>query len=357
MPGLLAPLLARFRREASAPQQSATMSPAETRLAARSLADGIERAMDLGLWEHADRIARSAMRLAPGSSRLSERLARLRLAQGAPEAALGVIEACHETTASLRLLRAVCRIDLGHPQPAHSDLLSWSKRSSAPLDARVILALLEWNLGDEHAATNALLRNLRHLEDPRSLELLVLLATKQGRRGQSAAWAARLRECARFGRGSAFTEVLLCSLGLPPDPSRAAPSEAHVEQLALELVTAEQVIPPLVEAQRRRFDADVADLLYRAILRARGELVDHVQALDALARLALLLDDRAAAERWLREGLELNPMSASLRMLERELEETAADGHFAPDAPYERRDVIATIGGAATTADPREEAA
>ena len=167
MGGPIASLLARFRRTDRPTDRSApaAASPAEKALTARALADAIDRAMDMGLWEHAERIARSALRLAPASARLSEQLARLRLAQGRPETALTIIDspwAQGEMYASLRLLRAVCLVQVGRKQSAHSDLLRWSKKSTAPLDARLMLALLEWEAGDDHAATLSLLRNLKH---------------------------------------------------------------------------------------------------------------------------------------------------------------------------------------------------
>lgn len=325
MGGPIASLLARFRRTDRPTDRSApaAASPAEKALTARALADAIDRAMDMGLWEHAERIARSALRLAPTSARLSEQLARLRLAQGRPETALTIIDspwAQGEMYASLRLLRAVCLVQVGRKQSAHSDLLRWSKKSTAPLDARLMLALLEWEAGDDHAATLSLLRNLKHLEDDRTLELLLLIATRQERPEQAQVWARRLRECSAYGAGSSYLHLLCDSLMLPQRRSQDEPSPEQVDMLAMELIAAEQVIPALLAAQQLRPQPDVANLLYKAIEQALDDLADQLRAFEALARLALILEDREAARQWIEQALHRNPMSASLAMLKAEAE-------------------------------------
>src|SRR4029453_17641159 len=147
----------------------------DEREVARRLADTIERAMDLGLWEHAQRVAESAAQLAHRFPHLADRLARLRLAQRDPQSALNIIDSCAVRPASLRLLRAACLLQLGQRIEAQLDLQEWSRRASAPLQARYMLALLEWHAGDAHAAMEALRRNLRQIEDPRTLTALLLI--------------------------------------------------------------------------------------------------------------------------------------------------------------------------------------
>jgi hypothetical protein len=320
----------------------------DTRTTARVLADAIDRAMSLGLWDHADRIARTASRLAPRSPRLTEPLARLRLAEGRPETALSIIAACQQQTASLRLLRAACLVQTGRKAEAHSDLMSWSRKSIAPLDARLMLGLLEWEMGDDHAATLALLRNLRHLEDPRTLELLVLIAVQQGRPQQIALWSRRLRECSAFGAGSSYLKLLFCSLLLESRSDRERqPTADQVGLLAAEITAAEQVIPALVEAQRRSPQRDVAMLLAQSIEYAYGDLTNQVAASESLARLALILDDAEAAARWADRAQALSPDAVSLTILAREMAGTRPDP---------AREVIATIGAPAAT-PAREKAA
>jgi hypothetical protein len=346
MGGILNPLLARFRRGGSCSADIASgptaVSTTEDRLKARSLAEAIDRAMAMRLWAHAERLAETALRLGPNSACLTERVARLRLAQGRPQTALDMIESTGATrsmSASMRLLRAACLVQLGRKEDAHLDLLRWSARSTAPIDARLMLALLEWEGGDEHAAVSALRRNLRHLEDPRSLELLLLIAARTGRVEQADAWAARLRESSAFGAGAAHVDLLCGSLNVRPDHRRARPTEDQVHLLAMELIAAEQVIASLVEAQRLDPQPETADLLYKAIEHALIDLNDQVRAMEALARLALILGNGDAARRWAQEGLARNPMSATLTMIARELADPLAEA-----TPEHWRDVLANIG-------------
>ena len=90
---------------ASGGQPQANEAPMRTEHAiARRLGEAIDRAMDLGLWEHADRVAATALRLAPSHPSLTERLARLRLAQGRCDLALASIDGCRARTAELDTL-------------------------------------------------------------------------------------------------------------------------------------------------------------------------------------------------------------------------------------------------------------
>ena len=346
MGGILTPLLPRLRRRdaragAIAPAPAAR-STVEDRLKARGLAEVIDRAIAMGLWAHAERLTDAALRLGPTSPCLIERVARLRLAQGRPQTALDMIEAAgaaRTMPASMRLLHAACLVQLGRKEEAHIDLMRWSKRSTAPIDARLMLALLEWEAGDEHAAVLALRRNLKHLEDPRSLELLLLIASRFGRGEQADAWAKRLRECSAFGAGASHVELLCGSLSLRAERKRIRPTEDQVHLLAMELIAAEQVISSLVEAQRLQPQPEAAELLYKSIEHALVDLTDQVRAMEALARLALILGDGAAARRWGGKGLARHPMSATLNMIARELADPTAEA-----TPEHWRDVLATIG-------------
>ncbi len=305
----------------------------------RALADAIDRAMEMGLLEHAQRIARTGMRIAGRSPCLAERIARLQMMLDKPKAALAMIETCQPLPSSMRLLRATCLIQLGQKAEAHSDLLHWTRQSSAPLDARLMLAMLEWDTGDDHAAMLALMRNLRHLEDPRTLELLTLLTTWQERPEPAQRWFTRLQECSAFGAGSTHQYLLAHSLGIPLPHTAAKPTDEQIEMLGMELLSAERVIGTLTEALRLKPRRDTTELLYRAIEHVLNDLTDTVSAIEALARLAILLDDRNAARFWTQRGLQLNPMRASLAVLNRELHDrgTVTDAQTADD-------VLATIG-------------
>jgi tetratricopeptide (TPR) repeat protein len=321
---LLAVVVPRRRRAVAPVVRRRTACSPPSPAAVRALAAALGRAMELGLWEHAERLAKAALRLPERSPRLIERLARLRLLQGRPEAALAIADENPEC-ASLRLLRAVCLIQLGRTAEAHSDLHRWSRKATAPLTARRLLAMLEWNCGDLNAARTALAQNLHHLEDARTVEACVLLALAERRPEEAARWADRLRADAAFA-GSGFEETLLESVGLFRS-AHEAEAELHprlIATLANELAANESVIPALAEAQRIEPNPQAARLLSAAIARALPDLANASAASGAMANLALVLEDAPAAVQWAKRGLEHNPMSAALAMLLQMAEQMAA---------------------------------
>lgn len=339
MVGILRPILRPLRRwvsTATGGHPHASI-PAPQRRLARKLADAIDRAVALGLWDHADRLARTAAPLATGYPRLVEPLARLRLAQGDPETALRLIETCGTPPASLRLLRASCMLFLGARTEANLDLYRWSARASAPLDARLLLGLMERG-DDDTTAVHTLLRNLRHLEDPRTLQALLLISTQRGRPEQSEVWADRLRDGGRTGNeGDAeISDLMLESLGMPGLRADVEPTADQANALAMELITFEPAIATLTEAQRRRPHLPTTILLARAIEQAMPDLTDQATALHALARLSVLLGDQNAARRHAEQGLAANPMSAELALL---VEELAGS-----PTPPEPGGIVGTIG-------------
>ncbi len=327
MVGILRPILRPLRRWVSTARgtandtalggdRRAAVTPPQRRLA-RKLADAIDRAVALGLWDHADRLARTAAPYATGYPRLVEPLARLRLAQGDPETALRMIETCRTPPASLRMLHATCLLFLGSRTEAHLDLCRWSARASAPLDARLMLGLLERD-GKDTTAVRTLLRNLRHLEDPRTLQALLLISTQRGRPEQAEVWAGRLRMGNSEGAAE-ISDLMLQSLGMPGLRADAEPTTDQANALAMELITFEPAITTLTEAQRRRPHVPTAFLLARAIEQALPDLSDQSSAMHAMARLSVLLGDHDAACSWARQGLAANPMSAALVLLVEEL--------------------------------------
>lgn len=283
---------------------------------ARGLAASLDRAMQLGLWEHADRLAAGVGRLAERHPALAERLARLRLKQDNTEACLSVIDSCPARSASLRLLRAVCLLKTGRRAEAHFDLNEWSRRSTAPLQARLLAAMLEFQNGDPAAAIQELRRNLRQIEDPRTLAALALVCTGAGLKDQARLWADRLRSLLDWHPAGESHDLMLASLDLSSLATTAAstaPSESLVRQLAQELATNEPVIGALAEAQRLRCEPRTADLLRRAINRIMPELADQDAAYEALRTISQAM-------------------------------ESAAGSGEAPITEPDRRDVLATIG-------------
>jgi hypothetical protein len=322
MNGFIARLLNACRAWPQGRALSANRAPAtepDTRETARQLGLAIDRAVRLSLWDHADRLAASASRLSRQHPQLTDRLARLRLAQRKPEAALQIIDSCAWQSASLRLLRAVCQLSLGRRQETHMDLQQWSGRAAAPMQARVLLALLEWKSGDERAALAALQRNLRQIEDPLTLLVLGLIGTAQQRNAWAVQWFDRLRAIDLNSPSSRTVEFVLRTIDhrQAQKPSPAA-VERQIRILSAELTANEHVIPVLVESQRLHPDEHQQALLAAAIERAMPSLDDLASAKAALEQL-----ERAA-------GDETKATLETIRTAE-----TAED---------DRADVLATIG-------------
>ncbi len=349
MKGVIAPFFRRRRRNPDPPAIGlADRSRADNAPAARHMSDAIERAIEQRQWLQADFLAERAAHLAACHPRLAECLARLRLAQGQPQTALGIIEGRRKRSSSLRLLRAVCLLQLGRTSEAHVDLHRWSRNSSAPLEARLLLGLLEWAAGDTEAAMTALRRNLKHLDDPRTLEALLLVSLQRDRADQARVWADRLRSYATTADTAPELNLLLRSLGMAEAAVAGDPSPAQVHTLAMELIAQDGVIPALVEASRLRPQPAVARLLGLAIEYALDDLRHPQAAMEALARLSSLQGDFGTALGWAKRGLARNPMSASLALLHRELTRRAD--------PQRHGHPMAAVGAATAAAD-REKAA
>jgi len=264
-----------------------TRTDAET---ARGLCNTLDRAMRLSLWDHAERVAATAERLIPSHRNLAERVARLRLAQHRPHEALHLIDHLRDHSASLKLLHAACLILTGRQAEAHLILHEWAPRSSAPLQARVLLALLETHAGDTARATDVLLRNLRQIDDPRTLLALTLCCAANGRRAQAEHWARRLRTSPSPRAMRDDHQVILRSLRLAGSPVRTtSPCVSQVTALAEELVVHEEVLASLVLAQQLEPDEADARLLQASIIAALPRLLDQAAAHEALNDLSIVL--------------------------------------------------------------------
>ncbi len=321
MARLLRSILRKVRRRPSASTVNVGQlrSTQHERELARKIAEGIDRAIDAGMWAHAQRLADAAGRLAPQCARLSEQLARLRLVEHDAETALRIIESCRTMPSSLRLLRAVCLWLTGERIETHLDLHRWSAKASAPLDARLLLALIEWRLGDTDRSIQTLHQNLRHLEDPRTIEALLLIHLLSDRRDRAEECAQRLRRVSHMGAVAPEADPLLRSLGMPGVTEEAEPTDEQVANLAMELICFEPAIDVLVAAQQSQLHLPTVSLLARAIERALPDLGDAAAGMHALARLSLLQDKRSEAKGWAERGLTENPMSAPLAIMVGEL--------------------------------------
>ena len=283
----------------------------------RRLCEALDLAIQYGQIEQAERIARSAERMAHGDTRLTERLARLRLARRDAEGALHLIDRCRHTSASIRLLRIVCQMRVGRVGDAHVALQQWSRRASAPTDARLLLALLEWTTDGPAAAVSPLRENIHHLVDLDSLQLLMLSAFERGCLDQASTWAGWLRAIAAFGRSEVCVDLLLGALDVVPC-SAAMEQADRSPELALELTVAETVIPVLVAALRLEPDDAVRVLLMRSIEACLDDLSDQATAMASIGRLALEGGETATARRWAERAIEANPLSAPAAQLLRD---------------------------------------
>lgn len=325
----------------NAPDRFAEVKPMPIhRLSAgRWIATALDRAMRQDQWAQARRLVLSAGRLTETFPHVAEQVARFHLASGDPLQALHLIDDSHVQTASLRMLRNVCLIVIGRESEARTDLQQWVKRSTAPLSARTLHALLEVGEKNYETARTQLRRNLKHLDDPTSLASLIALCVADDRQRQADHWADRFQKAMAGVPEFERYDLMLKSLRL----ARPAPSHRsdlrQVQTLALELLGHENIIPVLVSAQAIEFDPRTSRLLADAIEQALPDLDKPQAGLEALARLALCADDFNLARHWIERGSAAYPMSSGLARLCIQLEDVIQ----AKSAP-QTKDVIATLG-------------
>ena len=277
--------------------------------------------MVLGHDARTERLIAAASRLAGRHPGLTERVARWRLVQGRPDVALAMADAAssRKPRASLRLLRATCLLSLGRESEAHLDLLSWSRKASAPLKARVMLALLEWRHGRPRDGIRLLRRNLNHLDDQTSRDAAVAICVSSGRDDLANKFANEAATTMLTDAESRRSAIMRETLGLATPKAQIASSPDTIRALATELIACEPAIRVLVEAQQRQPDTATLKLLIDAVELALPELADEAAALEAMAKIDVLLDRRVDALSCVERALELNPLSASLELLHQDL--------------------------------------
>ncbi len=261
-----------------------------------------------------------------------ERRARALLAQGDVAGAAELAERLATPTSASRLLANVCRALAGRRVEAQLDLVDWSKRACCPMDARLLLALLQIEEGDRARAIASLNRNLAQIDDPRTIQAIILIQLERGDAAEASRWADRLRSLAMNWTDRPVISGWLNSLGLEPGDVAAEPPDALVEQLALELLACESAIVSLAAAARYDRSRPRALLLMRALESAFDRLEAPAPACEAMARLALTLGDTASARRWIDTGLKLNPLCAPLAILLAELPTVEEAGRRDRDA-------------------------
>ncbi len=132
---------------------------------ARDLGQAIDAALERGHLPRARRIARSAEPLARRFPRLAVRIARLQLIQDRPETALRAIDDCHHGSAALKLLRAVCLVQLDRPE-------------AAPAWSRIIKEMSATSDEGLHEMVRALVESAKGTVDPELARLLIVALTK-----------------------------------------------------------------------------------------------------------------------------------------------------------------------------------
>lgn len=307
----------RAPREISAP---ATQPQRDEFAIARELSQALDRLMQRGQWEQASRTAQTAIRIAREHPMLCERIARMQLAQRETEASLNLIETCCERTSSLRLLHVACLLQLGRRHEAHLELRHFAMKSCAPVQARLLLGLLEWHSGDTRAAHEALTRNNRQIQDPHTLLALALINMVAGNLEQAVRWAQSVQQSGAWSADAPLFQAILHSVGLPFEVEPSAPAVDQIEALAVELLANEQVIPALVHAHQSQCDWLRATLLARAIEQALPDLEDRAGGYLALCDLYAAIGDADEAASWLRKGAAACPMSVALARRINELE-------------------------------------
>lgn len=320
---------------------------AEARPYAARLAYRLDQALRQRRAGYARRLAEIAIEFFPSHPRLIDLRARQLLMDGDADAALRTLEAVPHSQASLKMLALLCMVHAGRKPAAHLELHAWSRKGSCPLDARRLLAVLEHEIGNYDAAAAALEHNLSQIEDPASLRLLIAVALIRGDESQARALASRLRFCGEAGMPGGALEAWLAQLGLEPVEVYAEPDPISVDNLAVELLGAEELIPSVVAAYAREAASPWAKLLARALERALPDLDDQLEAITCLARLWQALGDAAAARRWANRGLHLAPMSAPLAILLGQLSETST-----PASEVEERSRIVEIVTRVAKANP-----
>lgn len=244
-----------------------------------------------------------------------ERQARALLESGDVVGALEFAGRHSPQTSSSRMLLNICRTLAGRRVEAHLDLTDWSKRACCPMDARILLALLRLEDGDRRGAFASLARNLAQIDDPNTIQTLIVIHLERGDADEAQRWAHRLCQLPVFWTDRSMVTGWLRALGLDVPEESAEPPDALVEQLALEVLACESVIPSLQAAARHDHSRPRALLLLRALESAFDRLEAPVPACEAMARLALTLDDAPTARRWIDFGLALNPLCAPLAIL------------------------------------------
>ncbi|MHB1158157.1 MAG: tetratricopeptide repeat protein [Phycisphaerales bacterium] len=259
----------------------------------------------------AQRLVEHARGLDPAHPDVIRARALIALQTNQPLLAVDLLERDNSSLASMRLLLQLARLQAGRREAAHLDLHAWSRLESCPPQARQLLAWLELQSADTHAARAALQRNLRHQLDPAGIQMLWLIDRQTGLRDTARQFAAVMAHRLPHHEPTRAFQRLM---GLGDRVPTLVPVEM-IDQLAAELLDQPDVIASLVAAQKCRMQSQRVELLRRALARIVDDLPQSLDAVVALAELSLLADDADDARRWAQRGLRADPYHAKLALI------------------------------------------
>ncbi len=272
----------------------------------------LELALRHGQIASADQAIARAMSIDPTMPRLTELRAWHALRQADAAKALAILDAEPLASARLRLLHQVVRMQAGQLARAHLELHGWSRQPGCPALGRVLLAWLDVQGGDVHAARRTLQRNMEQGGDPDTLMMLMLIDLAEELPAAAQRHATMLAH--RFAHHQA-TASMLRSLGLSRQIDPAAVPLEMVDELAGQLLSRPHVIKSLIAAQKIKPNPARVELLRRSLVRIVDDLADPAEAMAGLAELGLLADDHDEARRWARRGLKHEPLNVRLALL------------------------------------------
>ena len=221
-----------------------------------------------------------------------------------------------EESAAQRLARLSRWCSTGRVTAAELELYEWRRTDDCPAEAVALLAGLLARSNGYAAAVDVLEERLVKAgeNDPIILQSLIALHAKMNDARGPKLIARLHREHGHCPAVMRWLRTLCGPRGalLPPV------SGATIDQLAGELLDNTDVIPSLVAAQRIDRDKRTIAMLRGAVTQMLRDVSDEgamIVACQALADLALLVDDHDDARRWAHRGLRLDPYAAQLAMV------------------------------------------
>ena len=216
----------------------------------------------------------------------------------------------------VRFRKLVRRCMTGDRAGAELELFDWARHADCPVEARLLLASLWARRGLHHDALHVLHGWARldqddpaH-EDPRIGQLITAIMITSGKDSAAA------RRAGQLHHDHGFEPTVSRWLEMIEAPGVTDAPHATIEHMASQLVERPEVISSLVTAQKYDPDETEIHLLRRSISRASRDLSqDSLVICQAMAELAVLVNDAHDARRWAHRGLKIEPNSAQLAMI------------------------------------------